>query len=89
MSRASAAVLRASALHDIRSELHRLSQPTCIIWGENDPVLDPDDAAALDALMPQSRTTLYMIPECGHVPQTERQDVVVEIVRDFLDEIEG
>lgn len=81
MSRASASVLRASALHDIRSDLYRVTQPTCIIWGENDPVLDPADAARLDALMPRSNTTLYMVPACGHVPQIEQQEQVVAIMR--------
>ena len=84
MSRASAAVLRASALHDIRSDLHRITQPTCIIWGENDPVLDPADARQLDALMPQSNTTLFMLPECGHVPQVEQQERVVAIMRECM-----
>ena len=84
MSRASASVLRASALHDIRAELHHITQPTCIIWGENDPVLDPADARQLDALMPQSSTSLYMIPECGHVPQIEQRERVVAIMRDCM-----
>lgn len=84
MSRASAAVLRASALHDIRSDLKQITQPTCIIWGENDPILDPGDAARLDELMPRSTTTLYMVPECGHVPQVEQQGPVVAIIRDCM-----
>jgi pimeloyl-ACP methyl ester carboxylesterase len=85
MSRASAAVLRASALHDIRSELHRISQPTCIIWGEDDPVLDPADAHRLDALMPQSNTRLFMLPACGHLPQVEQVETVVAIIRECLE----
>lgn len=88
-SRASGAVLRASALYDIRDELHQIQQRTCIIWGKHDPVLDPADAVKLSDMMPHSRTTLHLLPACGHVPQTERQDVVVEIVREFLDEIKG
>lgn len=86
LARASAAVLRASALHDIRSELDRIQQRSCIIWGQNDPVLDPDDARRLSDLMPASRTTLHLLPECGHVPQIEQQERVVHIVRSFLDD---
>lgn len=83
-SRASAAVLRASALHDIRSELEHVTQPTCIVWGENDPVLDPSDAVKLDAFMPQSNTRLYLLPECGHLPHIEQEQRVVSIIRECI-----
>lgn len=84
MSRASAAVLRASALHDIRADLQHVTQPTCIIWGENDPVLDPADAVQLDTFMPQSNTILYMLSECGHLPHIEQQERVVAIIRECI-----
>ncbi|MFW6042234.1 MAG: alpha/beta fold hydrolase [Chloroflexota bacterium] len=84
LARASAAVLRASALHDIRTDLNRIQQRSCIIWGQNDPVLDPDDARRLSDLMPASRTTLHLLPQCGHVPQIEQPDRVMHIVRSFL-----
>lgn len=86
LARASAAVLRASAMHDIHSALEGLQQPSCLIWGKQDPVLDPKDAERLSALMPASRTRLHMLEECGHVPQIERQAEVVRIVRGFISE---
>lgn len=84
-ARASAAVLRASALHDIRADLAQIQQRSCIIWGQNDPVLDPADARRLSDLMPKSRTTLHLLPECGHVPQIEQRNRVIQVVRSFLD----
>ena len=83
-SRASAAVLRASALHDMRGDLKHVTQPTCIVWGENDPVLDPADAVRLDTFMPQSNTNLYILPECGHLPHIEQQERVVAIIRECI-----
>lgn len=84
-ARASAAVLRASALHDIRADLHRVQQPTCIIWGQDDPVLAPQDAFLLNELMPQSHTYLHLLPECGHIPHIEQQEQVNAIITQFLD----
>ena len=83
-ARASASVLRALAMHDFRSSLDRLQQPSCVIWGKQDPVLDPDDAPQLLKLTPAAESTLYMLDECGHVPQIEQQAEVVKIVRGFI-----
>lgn len=83
-ARASAAVMRASALHDIRPRLPEIQQPSCIIWGQNDPVLDPGDAVTLSDMMPESRTTLHLLPRCGHLPHIERRDTVIKIVDSFL-----
>lgn len=83
-ARASAAVLRASALHDIRSDLHHITQRSCIIWGQNDPVLEPDDAIMLNDLMPESYTDLHMLSECGHIPHIEQKERVITIIDSFL-----
>ena len=84
-ARASAAVLRASALHNIRDDLHEIRQRSCIIWGENDPVLESTDAAILSNLMPQSRTTMRLLPQCGHIPHVEKHAHVMKIIHSFLD----
>ncbi|HZD10188.1 MAG TPA: alpha/beta fold hydrolase [Candidatus Binatia bacterium] len=83
-ARASAAVLRASALHDVRDELDCITQPSCIIWGKNDPVLDSADAVVLNNLMPDSYTYLHLLPECGHLPHIEQEERVVDIITRFL-----
>lgn len=85
-ARASAAVLRASAMHDIRSDLQKIRQQSCIIWGTQDPVLEPGDAMLLNELMPQSRTQLHLLPECGHIPHIEQEAQVIDIVGKFLAE---
>jgi len=86
-SRASAAVLRASALYDLRPELHRLRQPSCIIWGKEDPVLDPADAHQLDEMMTGSRSTLHLLDACGHLPHIERRETVEQIMTGFLGQV--
>lgn len=84
-ARASAAVLRASALHDIRKDLHSIQQPSCIIWGQEDPVLAPQDALRLNELMPESRTCLHLLAECGHIPHIEQEKQVIAIITEFLE----
>ena len=83
-ARASAAVRRASALHDIRQDLRNIRQESCIIWGRQDPVLEPADAMRLNELMPQSRTQLHLLPDCGHIPHIEKEKEVISIVTQFL-----
>ena len=87
-ARASAAVLRASALYDMRPDLGRVRQPSCIIWGKEDPVLDPADAGRLAEMMAASPTTLHLLDACGHIPHLERRDRVKEIVAAFLQGLE-
>lgn len=80
-ARASAAVMRAVALHDLRDRLPQLPGPHCIIWGENDEVVDPAGAATLASILPAAE--VHLLAECGHAPQLERQEEVSAILRDF------
>jgi pimeloyl-ACP methyl ester carboxylesterase len=55
---------------------------TLILWGKQDALLDPADAAVLDRVIPNSRAVL--IEECGHIPQVEQPERFNQLVRDFL-----
>ena len=46
-----------------------LAQPTLIVWGEQDRVLDPSGAVTLSRLLPQSRVNY--LSGVGHLPQLE------------------
>ncbi|RMG89415.1 MAG: alpha/beta hydrolase [Chloroflexi bacterium] len=83
-ARASADVLKALAFHDVRPQLARLTQPVCLVWGENDPVVPVTDADKLVTLLPNAPVSQYVLSECGHVPMLEQQAVFQGIVRDFL-----
>jgi len=60
----------------------RISAPTLILWGRQDELLNPSDAAALDRTLPNSRAVL--IDECGHIPQIEQPEQFHHLVREFL-----
>lgn len=82
LSRASANVLKAMAFFDFRPKLNHLNHPVCLIWGENDKVVPPDDAIKLSHML--RHTEVNLLPQCGHVPVLEKQSEFQTIVRRFL-----
>jgi pimeloyl-ACP methyl ester carboxylesterase len=82
LARASADVLKATAFYNIRASLDKITQPTCLVWGENDPVVPPSDAEVLAETMPH--TTVHKLPECGHLPMVEQQAQFLTVARNFL-----
>jgi pimeloyl-ACP methyl ester carboxylesterase len=82
LARASADVLKATAFYNIRTSLANISHPTCLIWGENDPVVPPSDAEVLAGMIPH--TSVHKLPECGHLPMVEQRELFLTITRSFL-----
>jgi len=80
-----------SMLHSIRNwqaqriehDAHLISQPTLLIWGEEDIVVPPHNGRTLHRLIPDSR--LVMFKNCGHVPQEECSEDFVKVVSDFCE----
>lgn len=81
-ARASAAVLKALSFHDFRPELGQLTCPVCLIWGEKDRVVLPEDGDPLLALLPQAE--LHLIPECGHILLQEKPEECAAIACQWL-----
>jgi abhydrolase domain-containing protein 6 len=82
LARASASVVKAAALHDLRPRLPELTHPIRLVWGVDDPVVSHTDADELQALLPNSK--VHKLAECGHVPMLEQPAQFLEIARDFL-----
>ena len=82
-ARASAQVLSAVMTFDVMAILPEISTETQLIWGENDMVVLAENAPAIAELMPQVRST-ELLPECGHVPATEKTGAVAAVVRQFM-----
>ncbi len=81
-ARASADVLKALSFYDFQPELGRLDKPICLVWGEQDTVVRPDDGEKLLDWLPQAE--LHLIPECGHIPLQEKPAECVAIARQWL-----
>jgi pimeloyl-ACP methyl ester carboxylesterase len=56
--------------------------PTLIIWGENDAWIPPEHAKLFHRDIQGSK--MIMLPQCGHVPQEEKPEVVLEAILEFL-----
>ena len=62
--------------------LHDIKQETLIIWGRNDSWIPLKDGCRFNHDI--KRSTLVVIPQCGHVPQEEKPDEVAQILYQFL-----
>ena len=74
--------IRGTMDHTVRDLLPRVTQPTLLISGEEDRIVDPEHAAAAAPLLP--RGEFVCLPRCGHAPQMERAKAVNRLVIDFL-----
>lgn len=62
--------------------LGRITAPTLVIWGQDNPFGELPEANAMRAAIPGSRLVLY--PRCGHWPQHEHADEYNALSVDFL-----
>jgi pimeloyl-ACP methyl ester carboxylesterase len=69
-----------SAAH-IERDAHRITQPTLLIWGENDMEIPLRHGELLRRAMPDAR--LVVMRRCGHLPQEEYPREFVELVTEF------
>jgi pimeloyl-ACP methyl ester carboxylesterase len=69
----------------LRRRLARVTIPALVVWGENDPVLDPDYGRAYAQSLPNARFEL--IREAGHFPQFDQPERLLSCVREFVDSI--
>ena len=74
--------IRGTMEHCVRERLAQVPQPTLLISGSEDRIVDPEHAAGAARLLPQG---MYLcIPRCGHAPQVERAGLVNRLVVRFL-----
>lgn len=62
--------------------IKKVDVPTLIIWGSEDNIIPKDLAYRLNADIFSS--TFLMIPECGHVPQIEKPEIVSKTILKFI-----
>lgn len=68
-------------LHDHIPQVH---QPTLILWGEQDRIMNHKDAGKFKGAIANSH--LIWIPHCGHVPHLEKPQLTAEHILAFLTE---
>jgi pimeloyl-ACP methyl ester carboxylesterase len=62
--------------------LHRITAPTLVIWGREDALVSSVYAEEFGARIATARVEI--LDGCGHVPQVERREETLALVRDFL-----
>lgn len=65
----------------ISREAHLISQPTLLLWGENDREIPLTDGERLNTAIPGSRLIVFL--NCGHLPHEEYPESFTEVVSDF------
>jgi pimeloyl-ACP methyl ester carboxylesterase len=70
--------------HNMTKDIKNITNPTCLIWGDNDKVTPPHVAEEFHKLLPNSE--LNWIPKCGHAAMWEHPKAFSEIVLRWMEE---
>lgn len=65
----------------ISRDAHLITQPTLLLWGENDREIPLSDGERLHAEIPRSRLIVFL--KCGHLPHEEYPEAFTNVVSDF------
>src|ERR1044071_1469591 len=65
----------------ISKDAHLISQPTLLLWGENDREIPLADGERLHAQIARSRLIVFL--NCGHLPHEEFPEEFTNVVIDF------
>jgi pimeloyl-ACP methyl ester carboxylesterase len=76
--------VRGTMDHRVRELLPRVGQPTLLVVGREDRIVDPHQAVEAARRLPRGK--LVVLPSCGHAPQIERPTATNRLVVDFLNE---
>ena len=76
------AIAKSAIRHNMAKDLPDMSNPVCIIWGENDNVTPPEVAKEFHDLLPDS--DLFWIEKCGHAAMMEHPDTFNELLYAWL-----
>lgn len=63
--------------------LSEIKQNCLIIWGKNDSWIPVEHGYKFKEKLPNA--SLAVIPECGHVPQEEKPEIVYNLIRNFIE----
>jgi pimeloyl-ACP methyl ester carboxylesterase len=69
-------------LNRYNTQLTSITIPILLLWGENDPWIPLSVGRRLKMALP--RSTLEVIPRCGHAPQEELPHVTANRILNFI-----
>ncbi len=65
------------------NRLSEIRQKTLILWGKEDAWIPLEHGYRFRDALPNS--ILAVIPECGHIPQEEKPEIVLRLIHDFIE----
>lgn len=74
--------IRGTMAHSVRDRLREVTQPTLLVGGREDRIVDPKHAAAAAQSLPRGQ--FLLLPQCGHAPQLEKARLINRLVVRFL-----
>lgn len=74
--------IRGTKDHCVRGRLADVKQPTLLISGREDRVVNGEQARSAAGVLPDGR--FVMIPRCGHAPQIEKSRLINRLVVRYL-----
>jgi pimeloyl-ACP methyl ester carboxylesterase len=74
--------VRGTMEHRVRDLLPQVTQPTLLVVGGEDRIVDPQQAIDAAHMLPQGK--LVVLPRCGHAPQIEAPATINRMVEEFL-----
>ncbi len=74
--------IRGTMGHTVRDRLAEVRQPTLLVSGQDDRIVDPRTAAEAARRLPQGHH--LSIPQCGHAPQMEKPWLINRLIVHFL-----
>ena len=76
------ALAKSAIRNNLGEELSNITQPTLLVWGNNDTITPPFVAREFNKLIPNSE--LHLIDKCGHAPMMEQPEEFNQILHKFL-----
>ncbi len=80
------ALAKSAIRSNLGEELNNITQPTLLIWGNNDTITPPFVAREFQRLIPNSE--LHFIDKCGHAPMMEQPAEFNVVLHKFLKKLE-
>ena len=75
-------IAKSAIRHNMANDLPNMKQPTCLIWGKQDTVTEPEVANGFHELLPDS--DLFWIDKCGHAAMMEKPEEFNTILHKWL-----
>lgn len=79
------ATAKSAIRQNLGEELHKITAPALLIWGNNDTITPPFVGEEFHKLLPNSK--LMFIDKCGHAPMMEQPQIFNEYLQEFLKEL--